>query len=390
MQNKMIRCIQLAFYFLLGILINQEAYAASYQFFIDLNFDNPTMLNRVKKLDVVLGDSFIGANFKFTGTNGPFSGRTTSHQWDSMPFGRVAFRVNKCLVLGVDVTSPILSDVKYPRDSVARFGSTRTILRGYCVSPRFSYQVCKNLVIGAGFVANNVYDARIGFVVPPFEMFNNSRGSNWAYGWVGGLTYMCNPQKGINTTYLSLSYYSKLTHSPVGTSTWGPFTTNNFTATAILPAVYSFNLTQFFSKEWLVSATIRYVEWSPLRNLFLQNTAIGGGPTNLNLPLHYHNSWYTEVATRYQVCNKWALTGFVVFESAPQPTHFRPIGLPAYKIWAAGIAPEYTINKALSVKFCYAHGFSNPPINTIDSIGPLVGDMNVNGDLVGLTLAYRV
>lgn len=383
MKRKLIKIKWEIFYFIIVALtasMDSEARPASYQFIPNIACDNPATLNTVKKADVILGDTYLDLVYDFSGSNGPLVGNAGSHEQGMFPYGRIAARLNPKLVLGVDVTSFFYGDIAYEFDSILNTISTGTHLEDYVISPRFSYQLTKSLAVGAALVIDRVTKAQLNFLVPPFNLVN--KGEDWAYGYALGLSYTLNP-----ATFVNLSYYSQLNFR-INKSIWGPFVSPDFSATFSLPAIYTLNVIHMLNKKLTLSATARYFRWDVEQFLILKNTAVGGA--TFTIPLHYNNSWSGQLAGRYQLTDKWALDGSVIYESSPQSTAFRPPGLPAYSIWIFGLGPEYAINKALSVKLLYAHGFSNPPINTTGAAGPIVGNIWGNGDLIDLSLTYHM
>jgi long-chain fatty acid transport protein len=362
-------------------LFVQTSYAAAYQLFTNIAYDNPATLNSIKKVEITAGDTYLKGRLQFKGADGPFAGQATSSQWTTIPYGRAAVRVTPKLVIGVDITSLELSNIKYPIDSILRFASTASIIKGYDISPRFSYQITPKLAVGAGLTADRIYKAELSVVIPPYELRNF--GDDWRYGFVAGISYVYNP-----ATFINASYYSQLNHETKGVSTWGPFATTNL-MNIPLPAVFTLNLVRLLSPQWAVSGTAKYMQWGIVHNVVIQDSALGGG-TTLVLPQNYHDSWSGQIGAHYQLNDKWGFLGTVIYDSNAQPTAYRPVGLPTCSAWTVGLGPEYAINKSLSVKLLYGHAFASPAINTASNVGPLIGRMRINADMVDLSMSYHV
>lgn len=366
---------------LLIALLPLKSYGTAYQIFPNLAYENPAELNSIHQAEVILGMTIPTLNMKFSGFVGPRSGSANTHQTPILPNGRVAWRLTSKVVTSFDITSPIIADIFYQPSSIVASSNVNTILRDVNYSPKISYQITKSLAAGLGFDANQLYNAQLNFITPPFGKITN-KGHGWAYGWDAGLNYVIN-----KTTFANLSYYSKISHTHItGRSTWGPVATHFSANYFIIPSVLTLNLVHLITKSWVLSATGRYMHWSDERTLQLFNTAIG----NLFLPLHYNDSWSAQLATRYQLREQWAIKGAVVYGSSPQPTAYRPIALPSYEEVTLGAGVEYAINKCWSAQAFYAHVFSHPPINTTGVTGPILGNVKLNVDVFDFNVTWKI
>lgn len=210
--------------------LSQNVFAAAYQIFSELAYDNPAALNSVKKGQIVLGMGIPTVTFHFKGSNGPLYGRADASGTNVLPFGRLAWRLSPKIVTSLDITNPVYSDFKYPVDSVVSTLGTSTVMIGRNYSPKISYEIKPGLAVGVGFDAHNFSNLQLSFAAAPFGELAN-RASGWAYGWDAGIFYALT-----QTTFASLSYYSQLNHEDTGTSSWGPFATDNYQANVVLPA----------------------------------------------------------------------------------------------------------------------------------------------------------
>ena len=362
----------------------QNVWAAAYQIFPELAYDNAAALNSIKKGQVILGMGIPTIDFHFKGSNGPFSGQASAGATNVLPFGRLAWRLSPKIVTSFDITNPAYSDFKYPVDSIVSTLSSSTVQIGRNYSPKFSYEIKPGFAIGAGFDAHHFSDVQLSFVVPPFGELSN-RASGWAYGWDAGVFYALS-----QTTFASLSYYSQMNHEDTGTSTWGPFSTNNYRANIVLPATTSLNLVHLLSQKWVLSGTLRYIQWKAYQNIYNQNTALPVNSGLLVLPLGYHNSWSGQLATRYQVNERWAVKGALEYDSNLQPLIYRPLGQPADQLGLIAFGGEYAFNKEWSASLVYIHGFSNPKLQNMGPIGPVDGRVKINANVVSMNLTWNI
>lgn len=359
-----------------------NTYATSYQIFTDNNFANPAALNSVKHEEIILGGMTLFSRFHFTGTAAGVSGTATSNTTDFLPYGRFAVRLSPKFVASLDITQPYFTDIRYPRNSIVNLFATETFIRDTNYSPKLSYQATDKLAVGAGIDANNLYNGQLNFDFPPAGVLTN-KADSWAYGYDLGLFYVVTP-----ATFLNLAYYSQIVQHANGRSNWGALTSNTLQADVKLPATSIVNLVQMLSMKWALSATVRYVQWNTVKYTVIQNTALG---KNLTIPYFFYNNISTELATHYQINEKWGALGAIDYEPNVQPTFTRNPGLPTYTRVIPAIGAEYELNKGLKAKLVYAHVFSKPPINmTIATGAHIQGHEYLNADAWDFSINYDI
>lgn len=369
--------------FLLSLFFTSfSIYAAGYQKFYGIGYDNPALLKNVKKMDVIVGDTYLNNTYIFRGSNGPLVGTATSHQVDNFPYGRIAYRINEKVVVGIDVARLAYVNIQFPIGSILQRATTASILKNIDYSPRISIALNPKLAIGLGINANNMYEAKLNFVSPPNGNLVNS-GSGWSYGWNIGGVYTFSPK-----TILGITYYSNINHNLKGSSYWGAITNNNFQFINVpIPAVLAFNLIQTINDKFMVSAILRYQMWSTFQYLVLQNTALG---KNVVVEEKYNNSWIGILLGKYKFTDKFAGILGAEYDTSPQDTIYRGAGLPTYKLWAFIIGGEYAITKSFSTKLIYARAYSNPPISKPGALGLISGRENITGNTVDLSFTYHI
>lgn len=365
------------------VLASTPLYATSYQIFADLNFSNPAALNSIKHDEIILGGTGLFSRLHFTGTSAGIKGTTTSNTDDFLPYARWAARVSPKLVVGVDISQPYFTDIRYPRNSIVNVFATETFIRDTNISPRLSYQATERLALGIGLDINDLYNGQLNFAVPPFGLMTN-KADSWAAGFDMGLFYVATP-----ATFLNLIYYSKIVQHAKGTSTWGPFVNYSLSADVKLPATYIANVIQMLSPVWALSATVRYVQWNTVRFTVLQNTALAGLP--ITVPDHFYNNISTELATHYQINQKWGALAAIDYEPNVQPTYTRNVGLPTYTRVIPAVGAEYEVCKGFKAKLTYAHIFSKPPINMSIVTGQHIqGHEYLNAEAIDFSITYDV
>jgi long-chain fatty acid transport protein len=298
------------------LIAASSTYATSYEIFADLSYTNPAALNSVKDYEFVIGGAGVFSTFHYSGTAAGVQGTTTSNTSDVLPYGRFAKRFSPKIVASFDISQPIYTNIQYPLNNFANGFATATVMRDTNYSPKLSYQATPQLALGIGFDANDFYNGQLNFAVPPFGNMTN-RASSWGYGWDAGLFYVFSP-----ATFLNLSYYSQIIQHASGFSRWGAIQNNSLSADVKLPATTIVNLIHMLSPVWALSGTVRYAQWSTLRYTVLQNNALG---VPITVPDHFYNNFSYELATHYQINEKWGVIGAFDYEPNVQPTFTRNI-----------------------------------------------------------------
>lgn len=359
----------------------KQLWATAYQPFLGIAYENPANLYTINKIDVILGNTYIQERFVFSGSNGALTGHAISDRNRNLPHGRLAFRVTKKLIVGVDISHRLYLNIQFPVGSILQSSSTASTLFDLDYSPRFSYQINEKLIVGAGANLNNLYQTQLNFVVDPYGNLVN-KGSGWAYGWNAGLIYKFN-EKNI----LNLNYYSEINHGASGVSTWGPVVNPNLQFfNTIIPANLTCNLYKVWTEKIASNVEVHYQFWNKVQTLSLTNTALG---INLDIPLYYHNALVAVLNGRYKFNDQ--LTGIIGGEYNTNPAEIfnRHPGLPASAAENVYTGVEISFNKEFTIKFLYSHGFASPAINTIGQNGPIVGKEKINANIADLFLIWH-
>lgn len=363
-----------------ALLLN-NAYSTAYQPILGVAYENPAVLYTVKNTDIILGNTYIDSRFVFTGSNGPLTGRAVSDRNRNLPHGRVAYRVNPDLVIGLDVSHRVYINIQYPVGSILQSSSTASTMFDFDYSPRFSYKINDKLFVGAGANLNDLYSTQLNFVVEPFGNAVNKAGG-WAYGWDAGIIYKFNEK-----TIANISYYSKITHASPGTSTWGAVTNKNlYFLNTIVPAEATVNIYKKMTEKLAMNVGFRYQFWNTVQDLNIINTALG---ENINIPLNYTNTWVSILNARYKFTD--TVEGIIgsEYNNSPASLPYRYPGLPASSALATYIGTEVAVTKSCLVKLIYAHVFANPPINTVGRKGPIIGKESISDNIVDLFLIWH-
>lgn len=385
---------------ILGVtsILPLSVYANSFQRFAGISYDNPAQLAFIKKLQIILGNSYGHAPMKYTGVSARFAGISPGASGiaqglgsQNLPYGRIAARINRLFVAGVDVTEPFAIHVEYPATSVVRYTGFQNILNTYDISPKVAVNLGKKVAFGVGIDEEYLRAQQARMIPVPrlgdVEYYNE--GTNWGTGWDMGVTYM--PTAG---TILGISYFSQINHIIRGDSNFVPIAgTNNAYADLPMPATANLTAVQYLTKKWLLMGGINYTDWKILKNVALVNVALPSPRFPVPTPpirFQYHNTWRAGVGTQYNLSNQWGVRigGFV--DESPAITQFRTDTLPATTYYGLGGGFHYQIAPALGFDLDYLHAFfpNNIPINNV-FLGS-IGNLDISADAVNGKLTWSI
>ncbi len=375
------RYVVFLYFVLCFYLFNIRAlWAAAYQIFPPMAYENAAMLNEINQHTMVIGSTDFVIRLKYTGSVGSEIGTAVSDTDTFLPYLRLASRINSKWVASFDVSHPLLSNVQYPADSFVDVVGIDAILIDTNYSPKVSYQITDKFALGAGFDVNNISNAQVNLgTPPPNETINKSQG--FGYGWDVGLTVQLS-----ESNLLAMSYYSQIDFKHLrGTSTRGSLYRGDFSDDVIAPATFTLNLVHHVTSEWTLAETARFVWWSAEKGLLLKNSVDG----DVFLPLNYEDIWSFMWAVRYQCSEHLALGGVAEYVANAQSVYYRPIVLPTASLLVGGALLEYHFSSEVNGVLRYAFAYANPKI---DQPGPPLqqGRVNVGVNVIDLGFTWKM
>ena len=324
------------------------------QVFYPASFQNPAAMQQIKDTKMVSGVFFPNVNFKFTGKVAGRHGTVKSNNTLFFPYFVGAQRIVDRVVLGVDVSNPILGYVTWPVNGFQRALSVKTIVESYEVTPKISISLTKKLAIGGSFRYLSVYRGQLDYTVLNSLVTNN--GTGHAVGGTVGFWWMINPQ-----TFLDFSYFTPIKLSLHGTSTSGPFIRTNLRTNSLVfsPATFILNLLHVFGPKFSLFGKFAYSCWNPTKRLILYNTALGFQPTVLNLNLH--NTYMCSVGGRYQPYSRLAFNALAGYDQAWTDSKHNALTFPFGNLWFGGLGIEIKFAQLAWLKIFAGQGRSSHP-----------------------------
>lgn len=370
------------------------------QYLAGLSYANPAELFKVKKNDLIVGAMGMDVHAKFTGSVLNFNttqydqGVSHSKRASLLPFGRIATRVNKTMVVGVDFTEPFHSNLAWGKRSITRYASTATLMRDNDVSPRVSIALNKQLYVGGGlnfnFLNNNETDWALPISQTEYaELVNKT--SSFGVGYNLGLYYAFN-----QTNFFGASYYSVIKQKTRGESRFGDLVNNDIRFNFSMPPTTIVNYVHIFSKKWLASIQAFRSEWNANQYATIRNTAATPpSPSTFVFPMKYKASIAFSGAVRRQMNEKTGLTLIGMIDDGPERDRLRTINFPSDKQYFLALATDYHITNTVSLEFLGGFVISNTNIqNQITFSGPPVpfttGRVGINAGVADLRIKVQV
>ena len=311
--------------------------------------DNPASLQFIQGNELIVGGSAV---FPHVERDGTFFGQTGSADMDNdtqfaFPEFRYAHRFSPKLVLGLDVSEPILGMYPWKADDFAAAGGYGVNVDSLSFVPKISYAITDSFTLGAGFAATHIsFDNAFAPAGPsPYYLQNTMDG--WGYSFQAGAMYKINPQ-----TFIDFTYLSPIKADVGGDSTFGPkhshnLETNNW---LWLPNTYELRLTRFMTQKWLAVAEVDYSTWSDEDDLILKNTAAGPAPFVTPIDGFWDNTWRFALFNRYQLTEKFAPFLSVSYETTPQSDSDKLYTIyPTGDLILAALGGDYQVTKELKV-----------------------------------------
>lgn len=334
------------------------------QYFAGISYSNPAELFKEQNNAVILGGMGMAVNASFYGTvlnlnNFQYQfGRNHSNRVSVLPFGRIAKRVDKRMVFGVDVTEPFHSNLVWGGRPFTRYASTETLMTDVDVSPRFSYSVTKKVFVGAGLNCNFLKNNETNWALPIDETRYTTlinRTSGFGLGYDTGLYLVFN-----QNNFFGATYYSSIKQKTRGESAFNMNISDDLAFNFRMPATTILNYVHIFSPKWLVSLQGFRSQWNENQYARIRNTAAPPPfPKTFIFTMHYKPSHAFAAALRNQWSEKWGLTFIGMVDDGPEHAQLRTINFPSDKQYFMALSGDYKVNKTTTLQMLYGEVFSN-------------------------------
>ena len=286
-------------------------------------FFNPAALSKLQKNFINAGVAFHMPLTAFSGTSGAaeemdFSGFPT-------PFLYGSYRLSGKAVIGVSVNTPFAFNSVWKEDWSGRYVSISSRLNSTYIQPALSYQLGKNLFLGAGPVlalSNSKQVRAIDlFSVSSGEARVQTEGGAIGFGFNAGLLAT------LGKTMVGINYRSAVsfkvedgdaafTNIPVLFILDGLYPEiTTFSSSWTLPSVVSVGISTAIDDKVTLTGDISLTGWSVYDSV---NMAFSGFPAlDYKSPRRYDDSFSIRAGVQYAYNSKVTLRGGLAYETSP-------------------------------------------------------------------------
>lgn len=293
---------------------------------------NPAGMTQLRGVHMMAGGTFVGGTTDFTGPSGvtatgdhdgAFAWPGPGHGYITANLQGLGYSFLDKLTVGVGVTTPFGSVMRWPDDAPFRALTTFTALPLFDVKPTLAYQLLPDFSIGVGadiytfasFFGEGhaeLQSVSPGGLVPAGSKLEFN-GKDTAPGFnVGALYTALRNGDGQPIANLAVVYRSQATLHLDGALLVNGVKIQDATTTLVLPQVITGGIALWpvrnTQREWKVELNVDYVGWKSVRNLdiHLANGAVIPQPQN------WKSTYAVLVGTEYRWLNLQRLPGWEV------------------------------------------------------------------------------
>jgi long-chain fatty acid transport protein len=274
-------------------------------------------------------------------------------------YAAIAYKVTNNVSVGLSVTTPFGSTVKWASDWAGNVMVQKMELKSFYFQPMISYKFNDWASIGGSFIyAKGLVDWDKANKTPDGTV--NIKDDK-ATGTGFGLGFYLKPTPNLD---LSIAYRSpvdmKADHGKLTVDVGALSYQDNFTATLPLVDEYTVGVTYKVTPKWLVSADFNYHGWERYSKLTLNFENNG----TLVTPKNFHNTKTFRLGTQYMFTEKFAgRLGYYYDESPYTDDYFIP-ETPSFdaNVFTGGFGYKFGklgIDLAAALSFPKARGVNN-------------------------------
>ncbi len=281
---------------------------------------NPAGMTQLRGVQTMAGGTFVGGTTDFRGPSG--ISVTGDHDgafaWPGPGHGYITANLHDIgvpslnkLTVGIGITTPFGSVMRWPESSPFRGITTFTALPLFDIKPTLAYQLSPDFSIGAGA---DIYTFASFFGEGHAELQSISpgglapagsklafHGSDTAPGFnVGALYTVLRNKEGQPTANLAVVYRSQATLHLDGALSANGMKIQDATTTLVLPQIITGGIALWpirdSEREWKLELNVDYVGWKSVRNLDIR---LASG-TVIPQPQNWRATYAILVGTEYR------------------------------------------------------------------------------------------
>jgi long-chain fatty acid transport protein len=279
-----------------------------------------------------------------------------------IPHGYWAYSIAPSFWVGIGVSPTFGNKTEYNDNFIGKSGGYFSEVKQININPSIAYKVNEVVSLGLGLdFAHAALHAKAG--IPGSTIAVNRQDlevDDWGFGFNLGAMFQISPSTRVGLSYRSgmdfdLEGKQKL-RSTVASNT--RLSTQNVTVDGYdTPATLSLAVSQKLSDKWEMLGDVTWTNWSVWNKLSLKQKSDGAlvvAPSNYD----FQDTWRVGLGANYQYSDALKLRFGVAFdEGAATKAINRQTTLPdADRTWLS-FGAKYTLSKASSIDFGYAHIF---------------------------------
>jgi long-chain fatty acid transport protein len=292
--------------------------------------------------------------------------------------------------LGVGLGVPFGLSTKYDSSWGGRFQAIESKIETININPTVAYKFSDSTSVGFG-VNYQTIDAKLtsntdyAVLGAGTEGLATLKGKDSAWGWNIGAMFKLAPE-----TRLGVAYRSRINYTLTGTAQFdnrpaalaAAIPDGNVKLNLAMPDNLSIALSHNINDRWQLLADATWTGWSVLERFLVTRTdnIPATGATLNNIPYNWKDTWRVGVGANHKLNDGWVLKMGLAYDQTPTNNLDRGPRLPdGNRTWLS-VGAKYSVSKAGTLDFGYAHIFvNNPSIN-----------INAGGNLVNSTPRYSL
>lgn len=373
-------CLLLAF-----LLTSHQAFSSNGQDFDGINYINPANNLFVNKIRVALGTVVVNPKIKFRGAINNNLKDSLSNPYIVSPYGRIIYRVNPDIALGLAVVEPFRAVIKFDllKQGITGLNDDENI-RSFTINPNLGIKIFEHFWLGAGLDITNFRvneNIVVPFVISPEPEVVGFRGRDVGISGTIGFIYLFN-----EATFIDVALFGQNIGQLKGFSSFkGEVIPTRHPSTLQIPDTLLLALTRtFWNEKLLLRAGLWHTYWKNFKASSLDLPL-----DTIIIPQNYMNTNRLIGLARYQLTDNYALSVFAAQDYTPTSSAETNFAL-AGDIFSAGFSLTKKINANLNVTALFGYGFNTSSVNINENRLITFGNIKNRIGFTNLQVTYNL
>ncbi|MCK0155005.1 OmpP1/FadL family transporter [Alcanivorax sp. S6407] len=366
---------------------------------------NPATLAGLKQSELTAAVQYltVDTSFKTQGPSGPGDFEDLDPVLGS---AFLALPVSDTMTFGLGITAPFGTKIEYEdnwgnvaADPLAPFSpttgdryATMSDLKAYNINPALGIKVTDNLNVGVGLNYQKI-EADLE------SSFTRLEGDDDSFGWNIGLTFDAD-----DNNHFGLAYRSKVEYDIDGDITFSPLPliaqgippavaaalagTYSGKTSVDLPASLQFSYAGDLSERTQLLFGVEWMEWSNLDELVIEHTG-APIPSPVVQEFGWGNTTRYSLGVRHALASETVLRFGVYQEDSTQSSENRSPTSPDSAKTGVSIGAGFKPADNMDIDLVYTHIFVDDADTNLVERGQLLGEFELDADVIGAQMSYR-